>query len=68
MPAEKHLIIPILAVLALMAGGYLFIFLNPKFSLFGVATIFLALFLILGLVGHATPTAKGQILETPSFG
>lgn len=67
MTVEKQLVIPLLAVLALMASGYLYIFFNPKFSLFGVATIFLALFLILGLVAHATPAVKGQVLETPSF-
>jgi hypothetical protein len=55
MTAEKPIIISVLAVLALAASGYLLIFLNPNFSLFGVATIFLGLFLILGLVAHATP-------------
>ena len=57
MTAEKRLIIIVLAELALTASGYLLIFLNPKFSLLGVATVFLAIFLILGLVAHATPRA-----------
>jgi hypothetical protein len=63
MTAVRGFIICVLAVLALAASGYLFIFLNPKFSLFGVATIFLSLFIILGLVAHATP-----VLEAPSYG
>ena len=67
MAAEKGLIIFVLAVLALMASGYLIVFINPKFALFGAATIFLALFLILGLVAHATPMAQGQVLESPSL-
>ena len=66
MSGEKGL--TILADLALAASGYLLIFLNPKFALFGVATIFLALFVILGLVAHATPTVEGQVLESPSLG
>jgi hypothetical protein len=57
MTAERGLIISVLATLALGASGYLLIYLNPKFSLFGVATIFLALFLFLGLVAHAPPEA-----------
>ena len=68
MAGEKSPIIFFLPALALMASGYLLIFLNPKFSLFGVATIFLALFLVLGLVAHATPRVEGQVLERPSFG
>jgi hypothetical protein len=68
MAAEKRLIIFVLATLALMASGYVIILLNPKFSLLGAATIFLAILLILGLVAHATPRAKGQVLERASLG
>ena len=61
MAAEKGLIIFVLAVLALGASGYLVVFVNPKFAPLGAAAIFLALFLFLGVVAHATP--KGQFLK-----
>ena len=66
--AQKELIISVLAALALLASGYLIIVLNPKFSLLGATTILLALFIILGLVAHSTPGAKGQVLEGLSLG
>jgi hypothetical protein len=65
---QKDLIIFALGALALMASGYILIFFNPKFSLFGVATIFLALFLILGLVARATPGVEDQVLERVVLG
>ncbi len=59
MSAER-LIISVLSTLALGASGYLLIYLNPKFALSGVSIIFLAVFLLLGLLAHATPeTALG---------
>jgi len=51
------LFISVLATLALGASGYLLIYLNPKSSLSGVAIIFLAIFILLGLLAHATPEA-----------
>lgn len=68
MNAEKHFIISVLAVLALGASGYLLIFLNPKFALFGVASIFLAVFVILGLVAHPPLMVEGQVIDRPSLG
>jgi secreted protein with Ig-like and vWFA domain len=65
MSAERSLIIFVLAVLALGASGYLVVFINSKFAPLGAAAIFLALFLFLGLVAHATP--KGQVLERSSL-
>ncbi|MFI5450061.1 MAG: hypothetical protein ACHQ03_09915 [Candidatus Bathyarchaeia archaeon] len=53
----ERLIISVLATLALGASGYLLIYLNPKFVLSGVAIIFLSVFLLLGLLAHATPEA-----------
>jgi len=61
--ARKELIIFVLAALGLMAGGYLLILLNPKFSLFGATTILLAVLIILGLVAHVPPEGKSEVLE-----
>jgi len=64
MNAERGLMMSVLATLALGASGYLLIYLNPKFSLSGVAIIFLAVFLLLGLLAHATPEAA-LVVTTP---
>ena len=63
MAAKKELIIFVLAAFGLMAGGYLIILLNPKFSLFGATTILLAILIILGLIAHVPPGGKSEVVE-----